>query len=249
MEKGYCVFLTLILAAFNGFSQGFEWLPSQVGSNQILIYEGFSLSYNEQHEQADWVAYEVTREEVEAEGDRCNCFARDEDVLTGSATESDYTSTGFDKGHLAPSASMYMTPNMNRESFLMSNMSPQLAALNREIWADLEGWVREKADEYGRVYVVTGPVFVNPLGSIGRNNVTVPAYFYKAVLRFDGPNNTVPKTIGFLIPNIAPTGDLEDYVVPVNAIETLTGLDFFPSLSSRVENRAESQYELRQWGF
>ena len=94
---------------------------------------------------------------------------------------------------------------------------------------------------------MTGTVFLHPLGRIGKaNTITVPAYFYKALLRFDGPGNTKPKTVGFVLPNLAPAGELKDFVVPVNAIETLTGLDFWPALSSSVENRAESNF--KDWG-
>lgn len=131
----------------------------------------------------------------------------------------------------------------------MANMSPQLAGLNREIWKDLESWVRKQAIQHGKVYVVTGPLFDDPLGSIGVNKVTIPRYFYKALLRFDGPNNTKAKTIGFLLPNIGAVGTIEDYRVPVNAIETLTGMDFWPELLVSQENRVESQYEKSPWGF
>ncbi len=139
-----------------------------------------------------------------------------------------------------------MSEQANRESFLMSNMSPQLPSFNRGIWADLESWVRDQAELHNTVYVVTGAVFVNSLGTLGSNEVTIPGYFYKALLRFDG---TKAKTIGFLLPHVGATGRIEDYVVPVNTIETLTGLDFYPELSNSVENRVESQYALRKWGF
>lgn len=121
----------------------------------------------------------------------------------------------------------------------MSNMSPQLSGFNRGIWADLESWVRDQAEIYSTIYVVTGPVFVNNLGTIGSNNVTISGYFYKVLLRFDG---TKAKTIAFLLPHVGATGQIKDYVVTVNTIETLTGLDFYPALSNSIENRVESQY-------
>lgn len=105
--------------------------------------------------------------------------------------------------------------------------------------------MRDQAKLHSTIYVVTGPVFVNNLGAIGGNEVTIPGYFYKALLRFDG---TTAKTIGFLLPQVGATGSIENYVVPVNTIETLTGLDFYPELSSSVENRVESQYEVKKWG-
>jgi len=223
----------------------FNFLPDTVDSNQILTYTQFTLSYNEEHEQADWVAYELNADEVAMDLPRCDCFASDHNVTTGSATLTDYRSTGFDRGHLSPAADNNMSLLANEESFLFSNMSPQLPSFNQGIWAELEEWVRDKADDFDTVYVVTGPVFVNNLGTIGNNEVTIPGYFYKTLLRFDG--NTA-KTIAFLLPNVGAVGNLEDYVVPVNTIETLTGLNFYPELSNSIENRVESQHSASSWG-
>jgi len=241
-------FYTLIsvLLACNVTAQTFSYLPAETNGHQKLTYTQFTLSYNEEHEQPDWVAYELTQDEATMNRERCDCFAKDDNVTTGSATESDYQSTGFDKGHLSPAADNNMSEQANRESFLMSNMSPQLPSFNRGIWAELESWVRAQAILHNTIYVVTGPVFLNNLGAIGANKVTIPGYFFKTLLRFDGDK---AKSIGFLLPQVGATGNIEDYVVPVNTLESLTGIDFFPELSNSVENRVESQYELRRWGF
>lgn len=242
----YSVSVFFLLQFATLYAQEFDYLPANTG-HQILSYEHFTISYNEEHEQADWVAYELTKEEVALDGIRCrDCFEKDVNVITESAEDSDYSSTGFDRGHLAPSADFYQNPETNRQTFLFSNMSPQSPGFNRGIWADLEEWVRDKASEYGKLYIVTGPVFINNFGAIGDNEVTIPGYFYKVLLRFD--ENGKAKTIGFLLPNIGAIGNLKDYVVPVNLIETITGLDFFPVLSSSVENRCESQFQPSSWG-
>ncbi|MCB0403072.1 MAG: DNA/RNA non-specific endonuclease [Flavobacteriales bacterium] len=239
--------LAIAVATCTGLAaQDFDYQPGQVGNHQIITYTQFTLSYNEEHEQADWVAYELTAGEVSAEMDRCDCFATDHNVTSGSSTEKDYGSTGFDKGHLCPAADNNMSEEANQESFLMSNMSPQLPQFNRGIWADLEHWVRQQAKEHKKIYVVTGPVFVNNLGTMSDKKITIPGYFYKTILRFDG--KTV-KTIAFLLPHVGAVGKLKDYVVAVNSVETLTGIDFYPVLNNSVENKAESQIELKTWGF
>lgn len=224
----------------------FNYLPAEIPGHQIVPYTRFTLSYNETHEQADWVAYELDKTEAQMETDRCDCFKKDNNILFGSATPEDYTNTGFDKGHLSPSEDNQLSPGNNRESFLMSNMSPQLYRFNGGIWKDLEEWVRQKAIEYDTIYVVSGPVFINTLGSIGTNEVTIPGYFYKAILRFE---NRSPKTIAFFIPQVGAIGQLKDYIVPVNALETLIGIDFFPALDNSVENVVESRDNSTQWGF
>jgi endonuclease G, mitochondrial len=223
----------------------FDFLPAPVQDHQILKYEQFTLSYNKTHEQAEWVAYLLTKAEAEMKGERCGCFNEDKNVKLGSATKDDYASTGFDKGHLSPSADNQLSKNANKESFLMSNMSPQLPAFNRGIWADLEEWVRQKAIETDSLYIVTGAVFVNNLGKIGKNEVTIPGYFYKVLLRFEKGK---PKMIGFLLPQLGASDNFNHYVVPVNSIETLTGLDFFPALEDTMENKAEGEFILKSWG-
>ena len=223
----------------------FDYLPAEIPGHQVVPYTQFTLSYNETHEQADWVAYELNKDEAQMETDRCNCFHRDDNILFGSASPDDYKNTGFDQGHLSPSEDNQLSPDNNRESFLMSNMSPQLHRFNNGIWKNLEEWVREKAIEFYTIYVVSGPVFINCLGSIGTNEVTIPGYFYKALLRFE---NGSPKTIGFLIPQVGAVGELKDYIVPINALETLTGIDFFPALNNSIENVVESRDNSTQWG-
>ena len=130
--------------------------------------------------------------------------------------------------------------------FIMSNMSPQLHTFNNGIWKEYEAWVREQAVEFDTVYVVTGPVFINNLGSIGTNAVTIPGYFYKALLRFD--EEGIAKTIAFLVPHVGAVGELKDYVVSVNALETLTDLNFYPELNDSKENKVESTHSSSQWG-
>ena len=84
--------------------------------------------------------------------------------------------------------------------------------------------MRDQAIEWDTLYVVTGPLFVNNLGRVGNNEVTIPAYFYKILLKFVEYR---PKTIAYLLPHIGFTGDFQDYQVQLNSIELLTGIDFF----------------------
>ncbi len=100
------------------------------------------------------------------------------------------------------------------------------------------------AIEHDTIYVVTGPVFVNNLGKLN-DGVTIPGYFYKVILRHDEGK---VKMIAFLMPQVGCVGELKDYVVPVNTIETMTGLDLFPVLPSSSENRLESTFHLSTWG-
>jgi len=246
MKKLTLITLLLSITLLSGFTPSeFNYLPANVNDHQVIEYTQFTLSYNEQHEQADWVAYELTGEEVAMKLPRCNCFKSDTNVITESSSTGDYKLSGYNRGHLSPAADNNMSDTANRESFLMSNMSPQLPKFNRGIWKSLEGWVRKKATEHKSVYVVTGPVFINNIGAIGKNNVTIPGYYYKVLLRM---NNSKIRTIAFLIPQQYTTSDIKDYIVTVNRIETITGIDFFPELDNSIENKIESQSQPKKWG-
>ena len=245
MKKLSLVIVLMVLSCT--VNAQFDYLPKAIPGHQISAYEQYTLSYNEEHEQAEWVAYELTAAEASMKLDRCDCFKSDTSITTKSATLTDYKSSGFDRGHLAPAADNNLSPNANKQSFLMSNMSPQFPDFNRGIWADLERWVREKAIFYGKLYVVTGPVFVNNYGKMGKNEVTIPGYFYKAIIRID--ENDKVKAIGFMLPNFGAFGNIKDYIVPINTLETLTGLDFFPALENRVEGRVEATSYPSQWEF
>ena len=222
------------------------YLPDTVPGHQVVSYGQFTLSYNEQHEQADWVCYQLTRAELATNISRTDHFQSDPAIATGSAGLDDYRNSGFTRGHLCPAANCEYDSTAYEESFLLSNMSPQLPGFNSGIWKELEEWERKQANKFDTVWVATGPVFVNRLGTIGNDSVTIPAYFYKCLLRFEGAS---PKTIGFLLPHVGATGELEDYVVPVNAVESITGLDFFPDLDNSTENVAEASIARSNWKF
>ena len=238
--------LGLLFMSSTAYAQSIDYKPAPVQSidngqiitHQIIQYTQFALSYNEKHEQPDWVAYVLTKDEANAPGVRQGSFKTDPNVTTGSSNNKDYTGSGFARGHMSPAKDNSFSVDANKESFYYSNSSPQLGKFNSDIWEDLESWVRKQAIEYDSVYVATGPVFKNNLGAIGSNQVTVPGYYYKMIMRHDGSKY---RTIAFLIPHLTPsTEDFMDYIVPVNAIESITGIDFFPGIPDREETTAEN---------
>ena len=99
--------IPFLLFVFNaGFAQKHLELPSIGKEDEIVYHKGYTLSYNEKYEQANWVAYELTREETDKSFERTNKFLSDPLVHTGSATDADYAGSGYDRGHLAPAADM-----------------------------------------------------------------------------------------------------------------------------------------------
>ncbi len=107
-------------------------LPFYESGAEIVRHTDFVLKYSEKHEQAEWVAYQLTLSEVEAEDyQRTDDFREDSAVSTGSATLDDYRGSGFDRGHLAPAEDFEWSAEAMSESFCMINMSPQKPGFNR----------------------------------------------------------------------------------------------------------------------
>ena len=117
-----------------------ELLPS--GEGEIVRHTYYTLSFNSRHKQANWVYYTLELEGKERVAERTDRFREDKKVPSGSAKPSDYIKSGYDRGHLCPAADMAHSAEAMEETFLMSNISPQLPVFNRGIWKSLEKLVR-----------------------------------------------------------------------------------------------------------
>lgn len=222
-----------------------EQLVLPVNDGNIIQHSGFTLCYSEENEQPLWVAYVLTPDEVNAPSiKRKDNFRADPYVLTGSAELSDYKGSGYDRGHLAPYADLSWSEESANDSFYLSNMSPQNSSFNRGKWAELESLVRSFS-KTEPMCVVTGPVLTDgPFESIGKNNVSVPHYFFKVILDYVG--NEI-KAIGFILPNEKCNDNLVSYVVSVDQVEHITGLDFFSLLPDDIEEKLESNANSSLW--
>lgn len=233
-------FVSIVLCSFSLFSQ--EYLPKSTGA--IVKHKYYTLSYNEAHEQANWVHYKLDPYFLSGSTPRTDSFKSDPLVTTNSATKSDYKGSGYDRGHLAPAADMKYNSLAMLESFYMSNMSPQNPSFNRGIWKRLESLVRGWGEKF-EIYVSTAGVLgSNNLGAIGKNRVTIPSRFYKVIY---APDKKI--MIGFLLSNRKQSGNLSSYAVSVDKIESITGIDFFSQLPDNIENELESKVLLKNWDF
>lgn len=124
-----------------------ELLPSDEG--EIVRHTYYTLSFNSRHKQANWVYYILGSEGKERVAERTDRFREDKKVPSGSAKPSDYTKSGYDRGHLCPAADMTHSAEAMEETFLMSNISPQLPVFNRGIWKSLEKQVRDWGEKDG----------------------------------------------------------------------------------------------------
>jgi endonuclease G len=221
-------------------------IPRLKKEEKVVKHMAFALSYNEIYEQANWVAYELTGEETNAVVKRGDQFIVDPDIETATANDNDYAGSGYDRGHLAPSADMCWSATSMEECFYYSNMSPQVPAFNRGIWKQAEELVRTWAREYQSIYVVTGPVLTAGLTTIGSNAVGVPKYYYKVVLDYRKPGG---KGIAFLMPNAGSKQPLQSFAVSIDSAEKFTGMDFFPALPDKEEKAIEQQLDVNAWAW
>lgn len=214
------------------------------GDHEIHGYSGFSLCFRNSYKDAEWVSYTLTQEKLIKNARRTNKFIEDKNISTGSAKLSDYKASGYDRGHLAPAADMAWSEQSENESFLMSNMTPQVPQFNRGIWKELESQVRKYAQNLDFLIVATGPILEKQpeeYSTIGQSKVCVPEYFYKVLLAKDKDGNW--QSIGFIIPNEKSEQDIFSYKVCVNEVEAKTGIDFFSALDNSIEEEVESQTE------
>lgn len=219
------------------------YLP-RIDSSEIFIsHFAYDLAYNELHEQAKWVFYKLDSSRINGPISRTDKFKIDPLIVTGSANHSDYKGSGFDRGHLAPAGDMTWSLQAMNESFYYSNMSPQVPSFNRGIWRKLESKVRSWVTDFDSLYVTTGPVLELNLSSIGEG-VSVPNHFYKSIVGF---LNSSVLSIAFIMPNEGSRKELQEFVISVDSLENLTGIDFNSKLHPKLQSQLENSVCMNCW--
>ena len=204
----------------------------------------YTVSYNHNTRQPNWVAWTLTRAHASGKLKRGD-FEDDMDMPSPKGTKADYFNTGFDRGHMCPAGDNKWNQKAMDECFLMTNMCPQTHALNAGVWNSIEQQCRTWAKKYGKVYIVCGPIFLNKQHrKLGKNKVVVPDAFFKVILR-TGKN---PQAIGFICRNQSAKGlQKKDFVNSVDEVERITGYDFFSKLPDNVEKKIEAKADLSNW--
>ena len=214
-------------------------------SDRVITHKGYTVSYNYDWKIPNWVAYELTDWEVAGEVPRYDRFKPDPMVPQNvTATTNDYKYSGYDRGHMAPAADMKWDEQAMKESFYLSNICPQNPNLNGGVWKDLEEQVRDLASQKGRIFVVCGPIVNDASTTLGENKVVVPQAFFKVLLQEDDGETY---TIGFVYENKSGRKPMSTYAMPVDEVEEMTNIDFFPSLPNKIEKKTESEVDFMKW--
>lgn len=207
---------------------------------QVIQRTGYTLAYDKKTKTPQWVAWELTKEETKGNHERTDKFLPDPNVEGAKVVTTDYTGSGYDRGHMAPAGDMKWSKKAMEESFYMSNICPQIHHLNTGDWNELEANTRKWARRYGSVYVTCGPIYNGSRRTqyIGKNRVKVPDAFFKVIL-IQSPKKTC--ALGFFFENEAGQRPLNEYLVSIDYLEQTTGIDFFPALPDELENVLEAE--------
>ena len=227
----------------------------QQSNNYLMEKPSFSLSYNKDKGTPNWVSWHLENDWT-GSLPRTDTFRADPAVAPDwyRVQSTDYFASGFDRGHMTPNADRDnpVSIPLNQETFLMSNMVPQAPDNNQGPWADLENFLRTLLPA-NEVYVIAGPAGVGgagdngPAETIANGHVTVPAFTWKVALVLPlGDSdisrvNAATRTIAVIMPNQNNLNtDWHAYLTTVDAVETLTGYDFFENVPDIVENSIEA---------
>lgn len=217
-------------------------------SEQIIEHKAYTLSYNKDYNNPNWVAWELLRKETYGNTRRAKDFQGDQKINEKNRVQSfDYSGSKYDRGHMCPAGDNRWDPRAMTECFYMSNMCPQDHELNKNWWNNLEIACRRWARREGKVYIVCGPVYKadRKTKTMGKKvKSVVPDGFFKVVLSV---RKGYEKAIGFYYANNSSDQPMDKAVRTVDQIEQLTGMDFFSKLDDRVENKLEAKSNLRDW--
>lgn len=213
-----------------------------------MIKPQYALSYNNSKGTPNWVSWQLNQSWLGIV-DRQNNFRPDGALPTEFArvTPTIYAGSGYDKGHVAPSADRTKTAEDNSATFLMTNMMPQTPDNNRNTWESLESYSRELVKGGKELYIIAGPV-----GDRGKlkGKVTIPASTWKVVVVLDRPGvglNGVTKNTRVIAVNILNdsqiNNDWKAYKVSVDELEKLTGYDFISNVSPNIQAVIESKVD------
>lgn len=239
--------LSALLLAIPLRGQGCLGLPIATSDKQgiKLTHKAFNAAYDIKTHCPLWVAWTLTQQRTKGSNERDSRFTPDPQLKGKGATHEDYTRSGYDRGHMCPAADNRWNNVAMKESFYTSNICPQTPRLNRGSWKQLEERLRRRAETGDTLYIVCGPLFTagKRTVTIGTTGVTVPDRFYKVVCTF---TNGQPHAAGFIFTNSKGKNN-PAAIVPVDSIERLSGLDFFPNLPNDVERVVEAQVERSRW--
>ena len=220
----------------------------KTGLSHVLRNQGYMLEYSETLKNPLWVTYKIPKYQYKS-GKRPSGFSKDWRSIA-SVSHQDYTGSGYDRGHMAPNyviASRYGR-TAQKETFLMTNITPQKPRLNQKSWQRLEEVIANDFSKwYGEFWVVTGPIFAKTPKTLKNSDVKIPKAFYKILIKPTSPE-TPAQALAFIFPQKAKAkASLMSFVTTIDEVEKQTGIDFFHKLEDEFETQLESSQTPEAW--
>jgi endonuclease G len=224
----------------------------------LMTRPEYALSYNDELRFPNWVSWRLTADDVGSV--ERGQFVPDPDLPAGfnRITTSDYTRSGYDRGHNCPSKDRSATREQNDVVFYMTNITPQAHGMNAGPWERLESFCRTLAQDGNDLYITCGHGFSSPThGTIGRDQIAVPDFGWKVVVVVppgsgDPLARITPRTrvIAVKMPNISTISrqDWQRYVVTPAEIEKDTGLRLFANLPADVADPLRNKLDTSRAG-
>ena len=226
-------------------------------NNYLMIKNQYVLSYNRSKSTANWVSWHLSTA-WKGNTQRTDNFRPDQTLPSAwyKVITSDYTNSGFDRGHLCPSDDRDGSFEDNDETFLMTNIAPQAPNNNRGLWADLEAYSRKIAEGGNELYIIAGVYGKGGTGSNGgktntldNGKVIVPESFWKVIIILPIGSNDISRidaqtrVIAVNVPNKESVNGTKwgDYRLNIDDLEILTGYDFMSNVPSAIQKTLESR--------
>jgi endonuclease G len=219
------------------------------------VRDQYTLSYNRDQGKPNWVSWHLSSAWL-GSAPRQDDFRADADLPSGwyQVKATDYSGSGFDRGHNCPSADRTSSVADNSATFLMSNMMPQAPQNNQQTWANLENYARTLVDAGNELYIICGSYGKGGTGSAGyqttlaSGKVTVPARCWKVLVVLPVGKNDVSRinantrVIAVDTPNNnSLSSNWGSYRTSVDAIETATGYDLLSAMPTSLQNNLEAR--------
>lgn len=218
-------------------------------NNYLMEKPQYAMSYSRDNGGPNWVSWHLDTSWL-GSTPRQDDFRADTTLPTGwyRVQATDYSGSGFDRGHMCPSADRTVSITANSATFLMTNMIPQLPANNQGVWANLESYSRTLVSQGNELYIISGGQGLQYF--IANGHVAVPAQTWKVIIVLPVGSNDVSRvttstrTIAVVMPNSGTIGsDWRAYRVSVDQVEAITGFDFFSNVSSGIQAVIEGRVD------
>lgn len=246
LSYSYEVFIARDTMSF----QGIPTATQNASYTRIFRNRAYMVGYSDLKGNPLWVVYKLTPAKENAPHlKRPDGFHADWRNV-GLITSSDYTNSGYDRGHMAPNhaISILYGKEAQYETFLMTNITPQKPSLNQKQWQQLEEKELDAfAPKFKALWVYTGPLFDAKVTRLKSSYfVEIPDAFYKMYVGIEEDGTL--RALAFILPqNAKATDRLEKYAVSIDEVERRSGFDFLHELEDEMEEALEKKVDVKAW--